>query len=225
MLARFFIDRPVFAWVIALIIILGGGLALRNLPVASYPSVAPPALAISVNYPGASAEVMEETVTTLIEQEMNGIEHLSYLDSSSEQGSATINLVFEAGTNLDVASVETQNRVKRVEARLPEEVRRLGVTVFKSARNYLMISVLFSPDKTMDSVALGSFASTHVLENIRRVPGVGEAMLLGTEYSMRLWLRPEQLQSYKLTAGDVSRAIRAQNVQLATGELGQLPSS
>ena len=224
MLARFFIDRPVFAWVIALIIILGGGLALRNLPVASYPSVAPPALAISVNYPGASAEVMEETVTTLIEQEMNGIEHLSYLDSSSEQGSATINLVFEAGTNLDVASVETQNRVKRVEARLPEEVRRLGVTVFKSARNYLMISVLFSPDKTMDSVALGSFASTHVLENIRRVPGVGEAMLLGTEYSMRLWLRPEQLQSYKLTAGDVSRAIRAQNVQLATGELGQLPS-
>jgi multidrug efflux pump len=224
MLARFFIDRPVFAWVIALVIILSGGLALRNLPVASYPTVAPPALAISVNYPGASADVMEETVTTLIEQEMNGIEHLSYLDSSSEQGTATINLVFEAGTNLDVASVETQNRVKRVEARLPEEVRRLGVTVFKSARNYLMISVLFSPDKTLDSVALGSFASTHVLENIRRVPGVGEAILLGTEYSMRLWLKPEQLQSYKLTAGDVSRAIRVQNVQLATGELGQLPS-
>ncbi len=224
MLARFFIDRPVFAWVIALIIILGGGLALRNLPVASYPTVAPPALAIAVNYPGASARVMEETVTTLIEQEMNGIEHLAYLDSSSEQGTATINLVFEAGTNLDVASVETQNRVKRVEARLPEEVRRLGVTVFKSARNYLMISVLFSPDKTLDSVALGSFASTHVLENIRRVPGVGEAILLGTEYSMRLWLKPEQLQAYKLTAGDISRAIRAQNIQLATGEVGQLPS-
>lgn len=224
MLARFFIDRPVFAWVIALIIILTGGLALRNLPVASYPSVAPPALSISVNYPGASAEVMEETVTTLIEQEMNGIEHLSYLDSSSEQGTATINLVFEAETNLDVASVETQNRVKRVEARLPEEVRRLGVTVSKSARNYLMISVLFSPDKTMDGVALGSFAATHVLESIRRIPGVGEAILLGTEYSMRLWLQPEKLQSYRLTAGDVSRAIRAQNVQLAVGELGQLPS-
>ncbi len=224
MFAKFFIDRPVFAWVIALIIMLGGALALRNLPVASYPAVAPPALAISVNYPGASAQVMEETVTTLIEQEMNGIEHLRYIDSSSEQGTATINLSFEAGTNLDVASVETQNRVKRVEARLPEEVRRLGITVYKSARNYLMIAALYSPDKSNDHVALGSYAATHVLESIRRVPGVGEAMLLGTEYSMRLWLKPDRLQAYKLTPGDVTRAIRAQNVQLATGELGQLPS-
>lgn len=225
MFAKFFVDRPVFAWVIALIIMLGGMLALRNLPVASYPEVAPPALAISVNYPGASAQVMEETVTTLLEQEMNGIEHLAYLDSSSEQGSATINLVFQAGTDLDVASIEAQNRVKRVEARLPEEVRRLGISVYKSARNYLLISVLYSPDKTYDGVALGSFASTHVLESLRRVPGVGEAILLGTEYSMRIWLKPERLQAYHLTAGDVTRAVRSQNVQLATGELGQLPSA
>ncbi len=225
MLAKFFIDRPVFAWVIALIILLGGALSLKNLPIASYPSVAPPALAISVNYPGASAQVMEETATALIEQEMNGIEHLRYMDSTSEQGTATINLVFESGTDLDIASVETQNRVKRVEARLPEEVRRMGVTVYKSARNYLLISVLYSPDKSLDHVAIGNYAATHVLENIRRVPGVGEAILLGTEYSMRLWLNPERLQAYRLTPGDVMRAVRAQNVQIATGEIGQTPTT
>jgi multidrug efflux pump len=225
MFAKFFIDRPVFAWVIALIIMLAGGLALRNLPVASYPSVAPPALAIIVNYPGASAQVMEETATSLIEQEMNGIEHLRYMDSNSEQGTATINLVFDTSTDLDVASVETQNRIKRVEARLPEEVRRLGITVFKSARNYLLIAVLHSPDKSYDYVALGSYAAAHVLENIRRVPGVGEALMFGTEYSMRLWLKPDRLQAYKLTPGDVANAVRGQNVQLATGEIGQLPAS
>ncbi len=225
MLAKFFIDRPVFAWVIALIITLAGGLALKNLPVTSYPAVAPPALAISVNYPGASTQVMEETVTTLIEQEMNGIEHLTYIDSNSEQGTATINLVFAAGTDLDVASVETNNRIKRVEARLPEEVRRLGITVYKSARNFLLIAVLHSPDQSHDQVALGSYAAAHVLENLRRVPGVGEVMMLGTEYSMRLWLKPDRLQAYKLTPGDVTRAVRAQNVQLATGEIGQLPAA
>ena len=225
MFAKFFIDRPIFAWVIALIILLGGGLALRNLPVASYPAVAPPALAITVNYPGASAQIVEETVVSLIEQEMNGIEHLLYMDSASELGIGTITLTFEAGTNLDVASVETLNRVKRVEARLPENVRQLGLTVAKSARNYLMFVSLFSPDKSRDYVALGSYVASTVLENIRRVPGVGEAILFGTEYSMRLWLKPEKLHSYNLTPGDVTKAVRAQNTELATGELGQLPAA
>lgn len=225
MLAKFFIDRPIFAWVIALIILLGGGLALRNLPVSSYPAVAPPALAITVNYPGASAQTVEETVVSLIEQEMNGIEHLLYMDSSSELGIGTITLTFEAGTNLDVASVETQNRVKRVEARLPENVRQMGLAVAKSARNYLMFVSLFSPDKSRDYVELGSYVASNVLENIRRVPGVGEAILFGTEYSMRLWLKPEKLHAYKLTPGDVTKAVRAQNTQLATGELGQLPAA
>ena len=224
MFAKFFIDRPVFAWVIALIIVLTGMLALKNLPLTSYPSVAPPALTVSVKYPGASAPVMEETVTTLIEQELNGIENLSYMESESEQGTASISLIFKAGTDLDVASVETNNRIKRVESRLPEEVRRLGITVYKSARNYLLISVLYSPDKSMDHVALGSYAATHVLENLRRVPGVGEAILLGTEYSMRIWLEPGKLEAYGLTPGDVARAVRAQNVQLAIGEVGQLPA-
>ena len=225
MLPKFFIDRPIFAWVIALIILLSGVLALRNLPVASYPAVAPPALSITLNYPGASAQVVEETAVALVEQELNGIENLLYMDSSSEQGVGTITLTFEAGTNLDVASVETQNRVKRAEARLPDDVRRVGITVAKSARNYLMFIALISPDKSRDNVALGSYAASNVLENIRRVPGVGEAILFGTEYSMRLWLKPEKLHAYNLSPGDVSAAVRAQNTQLATGELGQLPAA
>jgi multidrug efflux pump len=149
MIPKFFIDRPIFAWVIAIIIVLGGLLALRQLPVASYPPVAPPALAITVNYPGASAKVVEETAVALIEQELNGIENLLYMDSASEQNIGTITLTFQAGTNLDLASVETQNRIKRAEPRLPEEARRLGVTVVKSARNYLMFISLFSPDRSL----------------------------------------------------------------------------
>ncbi|MCX8016781.1 MAG: efflux RND transporter permease subunit, partial [Rhodocyclaceae bacterium] len=224
MLPRFFIDRPIFAWVIALIIILGGLLSLRQLPVASYPAVAPPALAITLNYPGASAQVVEETAIALIEQEMNGIENLLYMESAAEQNLGTITLTFKAGTNLDLASVETQNRIKRAEARLPEDVRRLGVTVAKSARNFLLIVSLFSPDKSLDNVALGSYAAANVLESIRRTPGVGEAILFGTEYSMRIWLKPERLQAFGLTPADVARAVRAQNVQLATGELGAIPA-
>jgi Cation/multidrug efflux pump len=224
MIANFFIDRPIFAWVIAIIILLGGALALRQLPVASYPAVAPPALAITVNYPGASAKVVEETAIALIEQELNGIENLLYMDSASEQNLGTITLTFKTGTNLDLASVETQNRIKRAEPRLPEEARRLGVTVVKSARNYLLFLTLFSPDKSLDNVALGSFAAANVLESIRRTPGVGEAILFGTEYSMRLWLKPERLQAFGLTPADVAKAVRAQNAQIATGELGQVPA-
>jgi len=224
MLPRFFIDRPIFAWVIAILILMAGGLALRNLPVASYPAVAPPALSVTLNYPGASAQVIEETAVSLVEQELNGIEHLQYMESASELGVGTITLTFEAGTNLDVASVETQNRIKRAEARLPDDVRRVGITVAKSARNYLMFVALISPDKSRDNVALGSYAASNLLESIRRVPGVGEAILFGTEYSMRLWLKPEKLHAYNLTAGDVTKAVRAQNTQLANGELGQLPA-
>ena len=225
MFAKFFIDRPIFAWVIALIILLGGALALRQLPVASYPAVAPPALAITVNYPGASAQVVEETAVALIEQEMNGIDHLLYMDSASELGIGTVTLSFEAGTNLDLAAVDTQNRIKRAEARLPEDVRRLGVTVAKSARNYLMFITLFSPDKSRDNVALGSYAAANVLEAIRRTSGVGEAILFGTEYSMRLWLKPDRLNAFGLTPADVAKAVRSQNTQLAAGELGQIPAA
>jgi multidrug efflux pump len=225
MLPNFFIDRPVFAWVIAIVIVLGGVLALRQLPVAAYPAVAAPALTINISYPGASAQVIEETAVALIEQELNGIENLLYMESASEQNLGAITLTFRPGTNLDLASVEAQNRIKRAEPRLPEEVRRLGVTVVKSARNFLMIVSLFSPDKSLDHVALGSYAAASVLEPLRRTPGVGEVLLFGTEYAMRLWLRPERLQAFGLAPADVAKAVRAQNVQIATGELGQIPAA
>jgi len=225
MFAKFFIDRPVFAWVIALIILLAGGLALRGLPLSQYPAVAPPSIAFNITYPGASAKVVEDTVTALIEQEMNGIEHLLYMESASELGTGTVTLTFEPGTNIDIASVEAQNRYKRIEARLPDDVRRLGVPVTKPSRNYVMFVSLYSPDRSLQAVDLGSFAAANVLDPLRRVKGVGEAILFGTEYSMRLWLKPEKLHAYKLSPADVTRAVRAQNVELATGELGQAPAA
>jgi multidrug efflux pump len=225
MLPRFFIDRPIFAWVIAIIIVLAGSLALKNLPVTQYPTVAPPSIAFNITYPGASAQVIEDTVTALIEQEMNGIENLLYMEASSELASGTLTLTFKPGTNIDTASVEAQNRYKRVEARLPEDVRRLGVPVTKPARNYLLFVSIYSPDKSQSNVALGSYAAANVLDPIRRLPGVGEALMFGTEYSMRIWLKPEKLHAYNLAPGDVLAAVRAQNAQLATGELGQAPAA
>ncbi|HYN39734.1 MAG TPA: efflux RND transporter permease subunit, partial [Rhodospirillales bacterium] len=225
MFAKFFIDRPVFAWVIALAIMLAGGLAIRGLPLSQYPAVAPPSIAFNIVYPGASAKVVEDTVTALVEQEMNGIEHLLYMESASELGTGTVTLTFEPGTNVDIASVEAQNRYKRIEARLPDDVRRVGVSVTKPSRNYVMFVALHSPDNSLKAVDLGSFAAASVLDPLRRVKGVGEAILFGTEYSMRLWLQPEKLQAYNLSPGDVTRAVRAQNVELATGELGQAPAA
>ena len=225
MLAKFFIDRPIFAWVIALLILLAGGLSLNKLSISAYPAVAPPQISVNIIYPGASAKVVEDAAVILIEQQLNGIEHLLYMESSSEIGRGTITLTFEAGSDLDVASVEAQNRIKRTEPRMPIEVQRAGITVMKSARNYLMFVGLISPDKSMDSVALGSYAATNVLDHLLRVPGVGEAVLFGTEYSMRIWLKADRLYAYNLTPGDITKAVNAQNAQLAIGELGQLPAS
>jgi multidrug efflux pump subunit AcrB len=207
MLPRFFITN-IFAWVIAIVILLAGALALRNLPVTQYPTVAPPSIAFNITYPGASAQVIEDTVTALIEQEMNGIENLLYMEASSELGTATLTLTFKPGSNIDTASVEAQNRYKRIEARLPEDVRRLGVPVTKPQRNYLLFIAIYSPDKSQSNVALGSYAAANVLDPIRRVNGVGEAILFGTEYSMRLWLKPERLHAYNLAPGDVSAAVQ-----------------
>ncbi|MDA8128184.1 MAG: efflux RND transporter permease subunit [Betaproteobacteria bacterium] len=224
-MARFFIHRPIFAWVIAILILLGGVIALKNLPVAQYPPVAAPQIAFNVTYPGASAQVVEDTVIKLIEQEMNGIEHLLYMEASSELGAGTLTLTFEPGTNVDISSVEAQNRYKRVEARLPAEVRQLGVPVTKPQRNYLMFVALYSKDGKRSAIDLGSYAAANVLDPLLRVPGVGEAIMFGSEYSMRIWLKPEQLTAYGLTPADVKRALQAQNVQLATGELNQAPAA
>jgi multidrug efflux pump len=224
-MARFFIYRPIFAWVIAILITLVGVIALKNLPVAQYPQVAPPQIAFNVTYPGASAQVVEDTVIKLIEQEMNGIERLLYMEASSELGAGTLTLTFQPGTNVDISSVEAQNRYKRVEARLPEDVRRLGVPVTKPQRNYLMFVAIHSKDGKRSAIDLGSYAAANVLDELRRVPGVGEAIMFGSEYSMRIWLKPEQLNAYGLTPADVRRALQAQNVQLATGELNQAPAA
>ena len=224
-MAKFFIDRPVFAWVLAIIIMLAGVLAIRGLPVAQYPNIAPPSISITSSYPGASAKTLEETVTSVIEQEMNGIEGLLYMSSTSEaSGSSTITVYFNAGTDVDIAQVEVNNRVKRVEARLPEEVRRQGVRVDKATRNYLMFVTLSSEDNSMNEIGLGNYASVKLLDQIRRVKGVGEANLFGTEYSMRVWVDPVKLTAFNLTPSDVVRAIQEQNVQVAAGEVGGLPS-
>ncbi len=224
-MAHFFIDRPIFAWVIALAVMLAGAIAITRLPVAQYPSIAPPSLSINATYPGASAQTVEDTVTTLIEQEINGVEGLLYMASSSDAaGSAGITVTFEPGTDLDIASVEVQNRIKAIEPRLPEEVRRQGVRVDKAARNYLMFAAISSTDGTLDRVALGNYATTHLIDQIRRVPGVGQAQLFGTEYAIRVWLNPARLTEFGLGADDIVIAIREQNVQIASGELGGLPA-
>jgi len=225
MFANFFINRPIFAWVIAILITFAGVLALRALPVSQYPSVAPPALDISVTYPGASAQVVEQSAVQLIEQEMNGIENLLYMDSTSQQGFGQVSLTFKPGTDIQFASVEAQNRIKRVEARLPDDVRRLGVTVTRAGRNFIMVVALASPDGRQNAVDLGSYATASVLEPLLRVHGVGEVLLFGTEYSMRIWLKPDRLEAYALSPADVGRAVRAQNALLPLGEVGQLPAA
>ena len=224
-MARFFIDRPIFAWVIALLILLAGIISIRELPVAQYPNIAPPSIAITATYPGASAKTLEETVTSIVEQEVNGIDGLLYMSSNSNSdGSATITAYFKPGTNVDEALVEVNNRVKRVEARLPEEVRRQGVRVDKATRNFLMIITIGSSDGSMDSSALSDYANTKLLDQLRRVPGVGEAQVFGSEYAMRIWLDPVKLTAYSLMPSDVVKAIQAQNVQVSAGELGGLPA-
>lgn len=225
-MAHFFIDRPRFAIVIALIMLLAGVIAIGNLPVAQYPNIAPPSIRVTATYPGASAKTLEETVTAVVEEEMNGIEGLQNISSdSSSSGVANVTVTFKSGTDIDIAQVEVNNRVKRVEARLPEEVRRQGLRVDKATQNYMKIITLSSNDGSMDSIALGNYANTQIIDELRRVEGVGEAEVFGTQYAMRIWLDPIKLTSFNLTPSDVVSAIQNQNVQVASGELGALPAS
>ncbi len=224
MTPAFFIRRPVFAWVIALGILLGGVLAMRSLPIEQYPSIAPPTLRISVTYPGADASVLETNVTQVIEQELNGVEGFLYMDSSSRSnGSASIELTFESGTDIDIAQMEVQNRLSRVEQRLPEEVRRQGIQVFQASRDFLLIISMFSENGTMSTLELGHFATTRVLDELRRVEGVGDIREFYTAYAMRIWLNPDRLASFGLSAADVLSAVQEQNSQSAGGALGDLP--
>jgi len=222
---RFFIDRPVFAWVIALGVLLGGIIALRALPIEQYPQVAPPSLTISVAYPGADAQTLEQNVTQVIEQQLNGVEGYLYMASTSQSnGTASITLTFEAGTDIDIAQTEVQNRLSTVEARLPESVRRQGITVRQANTGFLLIVALTSQGEQYDAVDLGNIASTRIVDELRRVQGVGDIRLFGSEYAMRIWLDPQKLASYNLTPSDVVAAISAQNSQTAGGSLGALPT-
>ncbi len=224
-MAQFFIGRPIFAWVVALLIAIVGGLAIRGLPVSQYPRVAPPQIAVSANYPGASAEVLESTVTSVIEQQLNGIDNLLYISSkSSSSGQATIELYFQPGTDPDIAQVQVQNKAQLAVPQLPASVQQQGLSVRKSARDFLMIFTLSSTDGSMDDIALGNYVTANVLDPIRRTNGVGEAMLFGTTYAMRIWLKPEKLRAFSLTPSDVNSAISAQNAQVALGQLGSRPA-
>jgi multidrug efflux pump len=220
---KFFIDRPVFAWVISILILVAGAVSLTKLPVAEYPSIAPPSVAITATYPGASAETLQNTVTSVIEQQLNGLDGLLYLSSVSQSsGQATITLYFVPGTDPDIAQVQVQNKLQLAMPNLPAAVQQEGVTVAKATHNFLMFFTLASTN--INQIALGNFIASKVLDPIRRVNGVGEADEFGTEYAMRIWLDPAKLDSFNLTAGDVISAIQAQNVQIPAGQLGALPA-
>jgi multidrug efflux pump len=223
-MARFFIDRPIFAWVIALFIMVLGGVAITQLPIAQYPAVAPPAIVITTAYPGASAQTLEDSVISVIEREMNGSPGLIYMESISQaNGSGTITLSFESGTNADLAQVDVQNRLGRATPRLPQSVVQQGVRVDKSRANFLMFTILSSDDPKFDPIALGDYASRTVLPEIQRIKGVGTAQLFGTEKAMRIWIDPAKLVGYNLSPTDVSTAIANQNAQVSSGTIGDLP--
>ena len=222
---QFFIQRPVFAWVIAILITLAGVLAIRDMAVEAYPEIAPPQVTVSAVYPGADAASVERAVTAVIEQQLTGLEGLSYFESNSNaNGGVSITLTFANGTDVDIAAVETQNRVRRAEPRLPQAVREQGINVQKAGSGFLMVVSLISDDGALDSAALDNLIGARLLEQIARLPGVGSANQFGSEYAMRIWLDPTRLQGFGLTAVDVLQAVRAQNLQFAGGSIGGAPA-
>lgn len=224
-MAKFFIDRPVFAWVIAILIMLAGGLALRTLPVAQYPDVAPTTISIAASYPGASAQAVENSVTQVIEQQMTGLDGLDYITStSSSDGSAALTLAFRPGTDPDIAQVQVQNKLSLATPFLPEQVQRQGVTVSKASTGFLLITAIYSPNGTFDQTDLGDYVRSNMYDTISRLDGVGNVRAFGSQYAMRVWLQPEKLVQYNLMPGDVVQAIRDQNAQISSGALGGAPS-
>lgn len=225
MLSRFFLDRPVFAWVIAIIIMAAGALAIYNLPVSQYPPIAPPSIYIMAFYPGASAETVENSVTQIIEQKMTGLDKMIYLSATSDSaGTSRVELTFEPGTDPDLAWAKVQNKLQLAMASLPEAVQRQGITVGKATRNYLMIVGLISEDGSMDGNDLRDYAQSNLEKVLARVPGVGEVEVFGSQYAMRIWLNPEKLTAYQLTTEEVMGAIRAYNVEVSAGQFGGAPA-
>ena len=224
-MARFFIDRPIFAWVIAIFITLAGILSILNLPVSQYPNVAPPQVTVTVTYPGATAKTVEDSVIQIIEQEMNGATGLQYFESESRTGAGSITLSFTPDTDVELAAVDVLNRLKRVESRLPEAVMQQGVNINKSRSNFLAIVSLISTDGRMDRIDLGDYVYRNVLYEIKRLPGVGDATVFGSEKAMRVWIDPIKLTGLNLTAGDVANAIRNQNTVVTSGAIANPPNT
>ncbi|MFZ6870474.1 efflux RND transporter permease subunit [Undibacterium sp. Di27W] len=227
MFSKFFINRPIFATVLSLIIVLAGLAALRVLPISRYPEISPPVVNVTAVYPGASAEVVERTVAGPIEEQINGVEHMLYMDSvSSADGRVSINVTFEVGTNLDIAAVNVNNRVRQADAKLPQEVRRQGVTVSKSSSNFLVVAALFSPDNRYDALYLSNYATQNVLDALKRVPGTTNIQIFGAkDYAMRIWMRPDRMAQLGVTVADISTAITEQNAQYAAGKVGAPPNN
>ncbi|HAI90083.1 MAG TPA: hydrophobe/amphiphile efflux-1 family RND transporter, partial [Alcanivorax sp.] len=224
-MARFFIDRPIFAWVIAIVMMLAGVLSIYNLPVEQYPTVAPPEVTIEATYPGASAKVVEDSVTQVIEQQMNGIDNLLYITSTSDSaGNAQIAITFAPGTNPDIAQVQVQNKLQLATPLLPQEVQQQGVQVTKSSDSFLMVMAFNSKDGSMSRSDLADFVAANVQDPMSRVQGVGQIQLFGSQYAMRIWLNPDDLNQYNLTPADVIAAVEAQNNQVAGGQLGGAPA-
>lgn len=224
-MSRFFIYRPIFAWVIAIVIMLAGALALPGLPVSMYPQIAPPAVVISAVYPGASAKTVEDSVTQVIEQKMTGLDGLLYMSSSSDaNGASSVTLTFKAGTNPDIAQVQTQNKLQLALPLLPQAVQDQGVRVNKSTSDFLMVVGFISEDGRLTNTDLADYVVTNLQEPLSRVPGVGDLTLFGSQYAMRIWLDPARLLQYKLVPADVRAAIQAQNAQVSAGQLGGLPA-
>lgn len=225
MLSRFFIDRPVFAWVVAIVIMLAGLLSIFNLPVSQYPTIAPPQVSISATYPGASAETIENTVTQVIEQNLTGLDGYLYMSSTSESsGRVTITVTFEAGTNPDMAQVQVQNKIQTALTTLPQVVQQLGVEIEKTSANFLMVVGFISTDGTMSAGDLGDFLVSKVQEPLSRVPGVGQADVFGASYALRIWLDPDKMVKYALNPSDIASAVSAQNAQISSGGLAQQPT-
>ncbi len=224
-MARFFIDRPIFAWVVAIVIMLAGVISILSLPIAQYPSIAPPSISISGSYPGASAKTVEDAVTQVIEQKMKGIDGLRYMASSSDAtGGISITLTFSSGTNPDIAQVQVQNKLQLATPLLPTAVTQQGLVVSKATKNFLMVFGFISENGKMDQTDLSDYVAANVVDPLSRVAGVGDVTLFGSQYAMRIWLDPAKLQSFNLTPADVITAVQAQNAEVSAGELGGTPS-
>ncbi|NNG44422.1 multidrug efflux RND transporter permease subunit [Pseudoalteromonas sp. NEC-BIFX-2020_002] len=227
MFSRYFIDRPIFAFVISIVIVLAGLAAMRSLPIAQYPEIAPPVVQVTAAYPGASAEVLEQTVAAPIENAITGVEGMMYMASTStSSGATTIEVTFEIGTDIDQAAVNVNNRVKQVEARLPEETRRQGVVVQKGSSSFLQVHAFYSPDESRSSLWTSNYVTLNILDRIKRIPGTTSVQIFGAkDYAMRIWLRPDVMSQLGVTVEEIAGAIRSQNSQYAAGKIGATPTS